>query len=125
MDKARNKINKHLTYSGGDSMNFKFTDNSDVFISAMNEKVKNALFASGAKAERYAKQECPVDTGRLRDSISHQEVKDATYIGTNVEYAPDVEYGSMRNHMASHFLLNSVQNHTEEYKQIIVDSLKN
>jgi HK97 gp10 family phage protein len=37
----------------------------------------------------------PVDTGRLRQSINVQKLGDAHYsVGTNVEYAPYVEYGT-------------------------------
>jgi len=44
--------------------------------------------------ERDAKILCPVDTGRLRSSITH-EVKGTTgRVGSNVEYARAVELGS-------------------------------
>ena len=38
---------------------------------------------------------CPVDTGNLRNSITHtvDGAGQKTYIGTNVEYAPYVELG--------------------------------
>lgn len=106
-------------------MSFHFTDNSGAFIDAMNEKVKQALWTVGATAETHAKEGCPVDTGRLRNSITHQEDEQATYIGTNVEYAPFVEFGSIHNPNASHFLLNAAQNHKDEYKQMIDNILKN
>lgn len=44
--------------------------------------------------ETTAKQKCPVDTGELRSSITHQVVGDVGYVGTNKEYAPYVEYGT-------------------------------
>lgn len=42
----------------------------------------------GLVAEGYAKRLCPVDTGNLRNSITHtvDEGGDAVYIGTNSEY---------------------------------------
>lgn len=42
----------------------------------------------GLVAEGYAKKLCPVDTGNLRNSITHvvDEGGDAVYIGTNSEY---------------------------------------
>ena len=44
--------------------------------------------------ERDAKILCPVDTGRLRSSITH-EIKGLTgMVGSNVEYARAVELGS-------------------------------
>ena len=53
----------------------------------MEKGIKNGLEAIGLTAETYAKKETPVDTGRLRNSISHETDKEAVYIGTNVEYA--------------------------------------
>lgn len=44
--------------------------------------------------ENTAKKECPVDSGQLRNSITHQVVGDVGYVGTNVHYAPYVEYGT-------------------------------
>lgn len=50
------------------------------------------------KIEREAKQNCPKDTGRLRGSIeSNVSVENGEVVGTigsNVEYAPYVEYGT-------------------------------
>ena len=68
-------------------MDVKITDNSDKFKSAMSKAKMAALEAIGLKAEGYAKAICPVDTGRLRNSITHDTDDDSAYIGTNVEYA--------------------------------------
>lgn len=39
----------------------------------------------------------PVDTGRLRQSIGVQKIGDGHYrVGTNVRYAPFVEFGTRR-----------------------------
>lgn len=64
-------------------------DNSDEFLKALPEQIEQALTAIGLTAESYAKQECPVDTGRLRNSITNAVRADekAVYIGSNVEYA--------------------------------------
>lgn len=48
-----------------------FTDNSDEVLAALKDQMSVALEAIGQKAEGYAKGLCPVDTGRLRNSISH------------------------------------------------------
>ena len=64
-------------------------DNSEEFLKALPEQIEQALTAIGLTAETYAKQECPVDTGRLRNSITHavETGEQAVYIGSNVEYA--------------------------------------
>lgn len=132
-------------------MEVKVTDNSKIFINAKNEAVLRALEAIGLTAERHAKEKCPVDTGRLRNSITHatsafsgQSTYDdnighsfsdgaakgeaefgAVYIGTNVEYAQFIEEGSSKNRKAHHFLRDAAQNHADEYKRIVEANLKN
>ena len=68
-------------------MKVDYKDNSEQVLSAMEKGIKNGLEAIGLTAETYAKKETPVDTGRLRNSISHTVDGEATYIGSNVEYA--------------------------------------
>lgn len=57
----------------------------------------------GLAIEAQAKDFTTVDTGRLRDSISTAVGRDEVIVGTNVEYAPYVEYGTSRN-MAQPYL---------------------
>ena len=65
-----------------------------------------------------------VDTGRLRNSISHTVDDEAAYIGTNVEYAPYVELGA-RSRDGVHMLQRAATEHADEYKRLIEDSMKN
>ncbi len=110
-------------------MEVKVTDNSAIFKKAKDEAVARALEAIGLTAERYAKADCPVDTGRLRNSISHavQEEEQAAYIGTNVEYAKYVETMDSRHHTTgkAHFLRDAAATHGDEYKRIAEIQLKN
>lgn len=57
---------------------------------------KKALGQSGAIVEGAAMREVPVDTGILRSSISTQVdmSKLEARVGTNLDYAPYVEYGT-------------------------------
>ena len=107
-------------------MDIKITvDNSAEVIEAKNAAVMRALEAIGLQAEGYAKLKAPVDTGRLRNSITHSLApeEEAVYIGTNVEYAPYVEFGTRRT-KAQPFLKPAVQDHAEEYKRIAESFLK-
>lgn len=56
------------------------------------------LTRRAVKVESAAKRICPVDTGRLRSSITHELDTDArglvAFVGTNVEYARFVEFGT-------------------------------
>jgi len=72
-------------------MDMKFdmeNDFSALIEEATFSQIEKALEKVGLIAERNAKLACPVDTGRLRNSISHTHDKNTAYIGTNVEYAP-------------------------------------
>lgn len=64
------------------------------------KEIKNALLLSALAIERDAKINCPVDTGLLRNSITHKVEEDSDKItattGTNTEYAPYVEYGTSK-----------------------------
>ena len=64
-------------------------DHSDEVLSALDAAMARGLEKCGLVAEGYAKKLCPVDTGNLRNSITHT-VKDvneqAAYVGSNAEY---------------------------------------
>ena len=77
-------------------MDIKFTDNSKEVLEAMQEAAVRALEKCGITAEGYAKKLCPVDTGRLRNSITHivDESELSVTVGTNVEYASYVCLGT-------------------------------
>lgn len=133
-------------------MEVKVTDNSEILKRAKDEAVARALEAIGLTAERHAKENTPVDTGRLRNSITHatntfhgqgtysdnhgQSYSDATahgtpeketvYIGTNVEYAQKQEITDSYHHTTgrAHFLRDAVANHGDEYKKIVEAQLK-
>ena len=77
-------------------MSYKLTDNTASVLSALKSAKANGLEAVGMRAETHAKHKCPVDTGRLRNSITHVVDAEAAYVGTNVEYAPYVELGTSR-----------------------------
>lgn len=124
-------------------------DNSGEVIKELGSAVERALEIIGGKAETYAKQNCPVDTGLLRNSITHAvggntpavqaytaskgggsgsysgtvgKAGDQTvYIGSNVEYAADNE---LHHKTKSGFLRNACENHRDEYKEIIKSELK-
>ena len=62
--------------------------------------VAKDLLRRTLKVETQAKRLCPVDTGRLRSSITHDVERDSRglvgFVGSNVEYAPHVELGTRR-----------------------------
>lgn len=120
-------------------------DHSDEVLEELDKKVLAALEACGLAAEGYAKRLCPVDTGRLRGSITYATQKShgsgqepatpedyepqgtpekgSVYIGTNVEYGPAIELGTSRQ-KAQPFLKPAIANNTGKYKQIFEQYLK-
>ena len=102
---------------------YELKDNSEEVKSAMTSALARALEKIGLVAEGYAKRLCPVDTGRLRNSITHADDGEAEYIGTNVEYAPYVELGTSRTR-AQPYLKPAIANHSDEYKKIVEDEMQ-
>lgn len=129
--------------------NFTIKDNSKEVLSAFEQQLKNGLEAIGLTAEGYAKDNTPIDTGRLRNSMSHAVEEDTVYIGTNVEYAPYIEFGTgiyategigrqdpwffedangnwhiTRGSKPHHMLKKAATEHNSEYKKMIEAALK-
>lgn len=95
-------------------------DNTEEAVDAIGSAIAAALEEVGLAAEGYAKAACPVDTGRLRNSITHVARPDerAVYIGTNVEYAPYVELGTVHQ-KAQPYLKPAASEHADTYRAII------
>ena len=131
-------------------MNVQFTDNSKEVIEAMQQAAVRALEKCGLTAEGYAKKLCPVDTGRLRNSITHivDESELSVTVGTNVEYASYVCLGTGKyypggrpkpwpyqdakgnwhwtaGNPAKPFIKPAIAYHADVYRKIIKDALSN
>lgn len=104
-------------------MGIVINDHTDEVLDELEVQLRTALEEIGLVAEGYAKRLCPVDTGRLRNSITHTTDGEAAYIGTNVEYAPYVEMGTSRTR-AQPFLRPAATDHMNEYKRIVEATLK-
>lgn len=131
-------------------MTVDFKDNSGAVLNALQSAAIKALEECGLVAEGYAKKLVSVDTGNLRNKITHKVVPKelAVYVGTNVEYGPYQEFGTgiytdggrdtpwvyqdekgnwhwTRGNKAQPFLKPSVADHQKQYRQIIEQELKN
>lgn len=64
----------------------------------LTDAIKGAVAETALNVERNAKQATPVDTGRLRSSIgvSFDGNRLGADVATNVEYAPHVEFGTVK-----------------------------
>ena len=100
-------------------MEVEFKSNKDAVLSEFQKKTKLALDLIGEAAEGFVKDQTPVDTGRLRNSIAHQTIDDTAYIGTNVEYAVWVELKDIEHKVGkAHFLRDGVTQNGKTYESI-------
>ena len=120
-------------------------DNTNAILEEVDQACQTALKQCGEVIEGYAKDDCPVDTGLLRNSITYgltgqpmnqthytddageqqgeyksnapSSHKNAVYVGSNVEYAAPVEFKSMSHKVGkAHFLRDAGTNHVSELK---------
>ena len=109
-----------------------FTDNLDEVLRALDGALETGLVKIGAAAQGYAKDLTPVRTGILRDSIGVEVKSDekAAYIGTMIDKFPGKPYGQYvelgaRGRQGVHMLQRAATEHTDEYKKIMEDAMKN
>lgn len=88
------------------------------------EGTEDAVKITALDIERRAKAKAPVDTGRLKNSI-HTEPRgdNARWVGTNVEYAGYVEYGT-RKMSAQPYFFPSVHEVIPEFKKRLEKAVK-
>lgn len=98
-------------------------DHTPEILKALAENEDAILAAWGELAEGFAKELCPVDTGRLRNSITYEArpSEHAVYIGTNVEYGKYVELGSSRNKNPKPFLRPAIEDNKDAYMAVASD----
>lgn len=130
-------------------MKITLEDHSAEVYKELEAACQRALEKCGLVAEGYAKKLCPVDTGNLRNSITHMvsDSEKAAYIGTNSEYAVKVECGTgiyypggrqtpwvykdakgdwhlTHGQRAKPYIKPPVADHAAQYKEIIDQALK-
>lgn len=145
---------------------FHVQDNTDEVMAAIDDRIQLALELMGEVVEGYAKEDCPVDTGLLRNSITHavsgqgasvttyhadrgstgkaatsagagtvrigrysgaigDPNEKACYVGSNVEYAPAVEFRDANHTVGkAHFLRDAGQNHIDELRDVAQKTLR-
>lgn len=131
-------------------MTFQLVDCTDEVLRKLRKQIQRGFKSVGQEAEGFAKKECPVDTGRLRNSIAWATVEahgskkmsgdkgkdgdskpqgipeeECVYVGTNVEYAVYVEYCNYEHKKGTkrHFLRDALANHGDRFKEIMQAAL--
>ena len=101
-------------------------DHTEEIKNATEEAVERALEAVGIDVANFAEMKCPVDTGLLRNSITHVVASDekAVYVGSNVEYAAYQELGTF-DHKIGHspYLRPAVMDHVDELQTLAKDAI--
>lgn len=88
-------------------------------VKAMSEQAtQKALEAWSLQVQEYTAAGAPVDTGRLKNSITHKVYGDYALVGSDVEYGIYQELGT-RYITGKHFLKNACMNHIPEYIKIL------
>lgn len=110
-------------------------DLSSEVLEAAAKQIELGMKSIGEEAVGYAEDGCPVDTGRLRNSLTYatntgsgggdsapqgSPEKNSVYIGTNVNYA---EYNEYRHKSKKHFIKNAMTNHSSEYESTLKAAL--
>lgn len=121
------------------AISFKVIDNSQKALAEFLQAKQAALEAIALTAEAYAQLACPHDTGRLANSLTHATDRDSAYVGTNVEYAPYVEFGHtqepgryvpaigkrlVKSYVPPKPFMRPVLDHVDEYKRIAEQYIK-
>lgn len=131
-------------------MSIEIHDNSKEVSAAIKAALLRGLEKCGLVAEGYAKKLCPVDTGNLRNSITHQVDSEghSVYVGTNSDYGAYVELGTGKYYpggrptswvyqdakgnwhrtsgsKAQPFLKPAAAEHADQYREILKKELKN
>lgn len=92
----------------------------------LEDKIHDWLEAIGMDAASTAQEYCPVDTGRLKNSIYPLVVDEelCVYVGSNVVYAPAQEYGNYSHKVGrSHYLQAGCTVHQKAYRDKLKEIL--
>lgn len=93
-------------------------------------RLRNSITYALAGEETHVKSYKANKGGKERETYTYDGTAEGkkgsgVYIGTNVEYAPGIELGTHRKAGAVHFLQDAATGHTDEYKRLMEDSMKN
>ena len=103
-------------------------DNSGQVLEAKDAAVRRAMEAIGIHLEGEAADALEmdpvrVDTGRLKGSMAHSSDDRSVTVGTNVEYAIYVHFGT-RKMAPNAFLKNAFELNMDQIKEYIISQLR-
>ena len=97
-------------------------------IKGYSEKTSKATMQAGLKTEYFVKKNTPVLTGNLKSNINTQLLsqspdKTEAFVGTNLSYAPFVEFGTRKIQPRGMFR-KAIDEHGKEIWETFNNSLK-
>lgn len=92
-------------------------------IKMIQEEKEKALLKAALIVEGGATKIVPVDTGRLKASITHRIEGDKVYVGTNVVYGAKIEYGGSKK-APQGYLRPSLYANEKKIREILIEGLK-
>lgn len=100
----------------------------EAFESALDQRLYEAMETLVLMVESSARQNAPVDSGRLRSSISSQVSRTAASviegeIGSNVEYAPYQEFGTSEMG-AQPYLRPAFAAHQSDFRRLVEEAVE-
>lgn len=104
-------------------MKVQWNDNTSEVKRAIHSALVTAISKAAVHVQGEAKMRVPVRTGNLKGSIT-QEVDGLTgTVGTNVEYAPFVEYGTVRQ-SPQPYLFPALDENKDNIRQMIREEIE-
>lgn len=100
-------------------------DLSSEVLADIERKIYMGLVACGEEVEGNVAELVPVDTGRLKGSITHEVDDHTIVVGTNVEYAVRQELGDYQHEVGqAHYMRDGIQGSKEICKEILSAALR-
>lgn len=104
-------------------MNIKLQDNTSIVLNELHASCERAMEECAMIAESQTKVLCPVDTGNLRSSYTHESDQEHMTVGTDVEYGKYQELGTYKMTAQPH-LRPSFERNITQFKSIVEGNLR-
>ena len=102
-----------------------YTGEKDYLTGRLRNSITFAISGKKANISSYSYNENGETKKANYQGTAPEDDKKSVYIGTNVVYAAGIELGTRRKAGAVHFLKRAVTEHSDEYKKLMKDAMKN
>ena len=99
------------------------SDNIDEVLQALEEKTRQSLEEVGQIAVNDARNNTPVRTGNLRNSMTYSIQDGEVIVGSDVDYAVYVEEGTSKQ-KGQHMVRDAMQDNIDEFRTLIEQNMR-